>query len=37
MDTITQALLKLRDGHFILNPRDERPVEKYQNEPVRVY
>ena len=37
VDTMTQALLKLRDGHFILNPRDERPVENYQNEPVRVY
>ena len=37
VDTMTQALLKLRDGHFILNPRDERPVENYQNEPIKVY
>ena len=37
VDTMTQALLKLRDGHFILNPRDERPVENYHTPVKRVY
>jgi len=26
VDTMTQSLLKLREGKFILNPKDERPI-----------
>ena len=37
VDTMTQALLKLRDGHFIVNPRDERPQPKDYREVKRVY
>jgi predicted phage terminase large subunit-like protein len=37
VDTMTQALLKLRDGHFILNPRDERPEPPNDMEPKIVY
>lgn len=36
VDTMTQALLKLRQGQFLLNPRDERPLEEY-TESKRVY
>ena len=36
VDTMTQALLKLKDGRFILNPRDDRPTQPYAKE-TRVY
>jgi predicted phage terminase large subunit-like protein len=36
VDTMTQALLKLKEGRFILNPRDERPVQQMVRE-TRVY
>ncbi len=36
VDTMTQALLKLKEGKFILNPKDERPTSGYKK-PVIVY
>jgi predicted phage terminase large subunit-like protein len=37
VDTMTQSLLKLRDGKFILNPRDERPQPPNDTESKIVY
>ncbi len=38
VDTMTQALTKLRDAQFILNPRDDRPIPPYGREDeVRIY
>jgi predicted phage terminase large subunit-like protein len=36
VDTMTQALLKLKDGRFLYNPKDERPIQEYK-EQIRVY
>ena len=36
VDTMAQALLKLKDGRFVLNPKDERPTQSSTKE-VRVY
>lgn len=36
IDTMSQALMKLKTGMFLYNPRDERPVE-YEQKQVRVY
>lgn len=36
VDTMTQALLKLKEGKFLLNPRDERPTTPSHKE-IRVY
>lgn len=36
VDTMAQALLKLKDGRFVLNPRDERPVQHVET-PKNVY
>jgi len=36
VDTMTQALLKLKDGKFLLNPRDERPIQPSRKE-IKVY
>jgi len=37
VDTMAQALLKLKDGRFVLNPRDERPVQASTKEIVEFY
>ena len=37
VDTMTQVLLKLRDGHLILNTRDERPQPSNETESKIVY
>jgi predicted phage terminase large subunit-like protein len=37
VDTMSQALTRLRDGQFVLNPRDERPIPPYGREEVRIY
>jgi len=37
VDTMTQALLKLRDGQFLLNPRDERPIGNDYERDIVVY
>lgn len=37
VDTMTQTLLKLKEGKFILNPRDERPKPAEYKEVKRVY
>jgi predicted phage terminase large subunit-like protein len=36
VDTMTQALLKLKEGKFLLNPRDEKPITSSYKE-VKVY
>lgn len=36
VDTMTQALLKLKEGKFLLNPKDERPIESSVKE-IKVY
>lgn len=36
VDTMSQALTKLRDGHFLLNPKDERP-EPPNEKAIKVY
>ncbi len=36
VDTMTQVLLKLRDGRFLLNPEDDRPIPEWKKE-VKVY
>lgn len=36
VDTMTQAFTKLKQGRFLLNPGDDRPVERY-TETKRVY
>jgi phage terminase large subunit-like protein len=37
VDTMTQTLLKLKEGKFILNPKDERPKPAEYKEAKRVY
>jgi len=37
VDTMTQALTKLRDGQYLQNPRDERPVEQVGRETMELY
>jgi predicted phage terminase large subunit-like protein len=37
VDTMTQALTKLRDGQFLQNPRDERPVQASTKEILELY
>jgi predicted phage terminase large subunit-like protein len=37
IDTMSQALMKLRDGHFLLNPKDERPIPPPTKQDVRIY
>ena len=37
VDTMTQTLLKLKEGKFILNPKDERPKPAEYKEVKRVY
>jgi len=37
VDTMAQALLKLKDGRFVLNPRDERPVQASTKEILELY
>jgi len=37
VDTMTQALLKLKSGQFVLNPKDERPAPPDYQEIKRVY
>ena len=37
VDTMTQALLKLKSGQFVLNPKDERPTPTDYQEVKRVY
>lgn len=37
VDTMTQSLLKLREGSFILNPKDERPIPPDNTKPKIVY
>lgn len=37
VDTMSQALTKLRDGQFVLNPKDERPIPPYTKEEIRIY
>jgi predicted phage terminase large subunit-like protein len=34
IDTMSQALKKLKDGLLVLNPRDERPIPPVMIEPV---
>jgi predicted phage terminase large subunit-like protein len=36
VDTMAQALLKLKDSRFIMNPKDERPIQPSPKE-IRVY
>ena len=36
VDTMTQALTKLRDGQFLQNQKDERPVQHVET-PKNVY
>ena len=36
VDTMTQALLKLKEGKFLLNPKDERPITSSVKE-IKVY
>ncbi len=36
VDTMTQALLKLREGRFLLNPDDERPIQESTKD-IKVY
>lgn len=37
VDTMTQALLKLKEGQYILNPKDERPRPPDGRGPTKVY
>jgi len=37
IDTMSQALMKLRDGRFLLNPRDDRPLSPPTRKEVRIY
>ncbi len=36
-DTMSQALTKLRDGQFLLNPKDERPIPQSPRPELRIY
>jgi phage terminase large subunit-like protein len=37
VDTMTQSLLKLKDGKYLLNPKDERPQPPNETESKIVY
>ena len=37
VDTMTQSLLKLKDGQYLLNPKDDRPQPQNNYKTIKVY